>query len=293
MSILQQAIERANDEGRRALMPFLMSGHPTPEAFISNLGKAAEFADVIEIGVPFSDPLADGPVIQAAAARALSNGVTLHSTLAAINTSKVSTPIALMLGINQVLAMGVTEFADQARKAGVSGAIIPDLPTGAGSDIEKIIQAKGIDRIRFIAPTTSVERREQILMDARGFVYLISVSGTTGTRDTLDTSIAGYVAEVAALSTVPVCVGFGISKPEHIENLSEHANGFIVGSAIIRAIDAGQSISEVLRPLHKACRSIGILPMSPDSRPANQPSCETHDGTHGQDVHATKLRRSQ
>lgn len=255
MSILQRAIERANNEGRRALMPFLMSGHPTPEVFISNLRKASEFADVIEVGVPFSDPLADGPVIQAAAAQALSNGTTLKSTLTAIKASEVQTPIALMLGINQVLTMGVSEFAKMASKAGISGAIIPDLPTAAGEDIERTLHEGGIDRIRFIAPTTSTERRKQILAGAKGFVYLISVSGTTGTRDNLDASIADYVAEVTAVSTIPVCVGFGISKPEHIENLRERANGFIVGSAIIRAIDTGQDISEILKPLHQACKT--------------------------------------
>ncbi|MHC4839740.1 MAG: tryptophan synthase subunit alpha [Planctomycetota bacterium] len=253
MSRLAHAIEAACNDGRRALMPFLMSGHPTPEAFVDNLRKASQYADVIEIGVPFSDPIADGPVIQAASAMALQYGTTLQSTLDGIVASEIKTPVALMLGVNQVLAAGLDGFCERVRAAGVVGAIIPDLPMSGGVEIEKKLKSVGIDRIRFVAPTTSSQRREQVLRDANGFVYLISVSGTTGTRDTLDASIESYVAEVKAASPVPVCVGFGISKPEHIEKLRDHADGFVVGSAIIRAIDEGRDIGEVLAPLHAAC----------------------------------------
>jgi tryptophan synthase alpha chain len=235
-----------------ALMPFLMAGHPTPAAFAANLAAAAEFADVIEVGVPFSDPLADGPVIQSAAAQALKHGTTLASTLDEIRSRKAGPPVVLMLSINQVLATGLEGFARRAAEAGVSGAIIPDLPFEESAQARDVFTRQGLALIAMLAPTTSEARMRAILKQAQGFVYLISVAGVTGTRDSFPPETIDYIRRACELSPVPVCVGFGISKPAHIEQLREHADGLIVGSALIRGLDEGRSVRDMLAPLKSA-----------------------------------------
>ncbi len=251
---LQDAFRIARDEGRKALLPFLMSGHPTPGTFVQNLRQAAAYADVIEVGVPFSDPLADGPVIQHAAEVALRNCTTLGSTLQALALREPGPPVVLMLSINQVLARGMQRFVAQAAEAGVSGAIIPDLPFEEAADVRAQCKRHGLSLIAMLAPTTPPGRMADILRQAQGFAYLISVAGVTGTREGFAAETAEYIRDARKLSPVPVCVGFGISKPQHIHELSENADGFIVGSALIRGIDEGRSAGDVLEPLHAACR---------------------------------------
>lgn len=250
---LTAAIERARSEGRKALLPFLMSGHPTPEAFASNLAEAAEYADVIEVGVPFSDPLADGPVIQAAAAQALKNGTTLSHTLDVLARRKAGPPVVLMLSVNQVLAGGLERFTKRAAEAGVSGAIIPDLPFEEQHEAREVFTRQGLALVSMLAPTTRPERAEAILQHAQGFAYLISVAGVTGAREGFAPETTDYIRRSAAFSPVPVCVGFGIGKPQHIEQLREHADGFIVGSALIRGLNDGKAVREILAPLRAAC----------------------------------------
>lgn len=250
---LTAAFERARSEGRKALLPFLMAGHPSPQAFAHNLAAAGEFADVIEVGVPFSDPLADGPVIQAAAATALKHGTTLSGTLDVLARRKAGPPLVLMLSVNQVLAGGLERFAQRAAKAGVSGAIIPDLPFEEQQEAREVFTRQGLALVSMLAPTTRPERAEAILKHAQGFAYLISVAGVTGAREGFAPETIEYIRRSAALSPVPVCVGFGISRPQHIEQLREHADGFIVGSALIRGLEQGLSVADVLRPLREAC----------------------------------------
>ena len=242
---------------RPALMPFLMSGHPTPDAFARNLEAAAEFADVIEVGVPFSDPIADGPVIQAAAATALKHGTTLASTLGVLAARKSETPVVLMLSFNQVLVAGPENFVRRAADARVSGAIIPDLPYEEATELRDVFTRQGLALIPMLAPTTAPDRAAAILAHATGFVYLISVAGVTGAREGLAPGLREYVTRARAQSPVPVCVGFGISKPAHIIELRDHADGFIVGSALIRAIDEGREVAEVLQPLREATLTTG------------------------------------
>jgi len=258
---LDDAFRAARDEGRAALMPFLMSGHPTAAEFERNLAAAAEFADVIEVGVPFSDPLADGPVIQAAAAAALKQGTTLAATLEVLGKRKAGPPVVLMLSVNQVLACGFEEFAKRAASAGVSGAIIPDLPFEESGQAHELFTRHGLALIAMLAPTTSEPRMRAILGQAQGFVYLISVAGVTGTRDGFPPETLAYIQRAREASRVPVCVGFGISTPAHIAQLKDHADGFIVGSALIKALDSGRPVAEVLAPLHDACASrTGVKP---------------------------------
>ncbi|MBZ0135285.1 MAG: tryptophan synthase subunit alpha [Planctomycetes bacterium] len=248
-----EELEKAFATDRKALMPFLMSGHPTPESFARNLREAAEYADVIEVGVPFSDPLADGPVIQAAAAQALSHRTTLRSTLEVLTARDDGPPVVLMLSVNQVLAYGVAKFAASAKQAKVSGAIVPDLPFEESAQVREAFAHEQIALIPMLAPTTSDERKRAILGKARGFAYLISVAGVTGTRDSYPPETLAYIRSARELSPVPVCVGFGISKPQHIEQLRQSADGFIVGSALIRGIDEARSVADILKPLRRAC----------------------------------------
>lgn len=250
---LTAAFERARSEGRKALLPFLMAGHPTPQAFAHNLAEAGEFADVIEVGVPFSDPLADGPVIQAAAATALKHGTTLSGTLDVLAQRKAGPPLVLMLSVNQVLAGGLERFAQCAADAGVSGAIVPDLPFEEQHEARQVFTRQGLALVSMLAPTTRPGRAQAILRSAQGFAYLISVAGVTGAREGFAAETIEYIRRTAAQSPVPVCVGFGISRPQHIEQLREHADGFIVGSALIRGLEQGQSVAEVLKPLREAC----------------------------------------
>lgn len=250
---LTAAFERARSEGRKALLPFLMAGHPTPQAFAHNLAWAGEFADVIEVGVPFSDPLADGPVIQAAAATALKHGTTLSGTLDVLARRKAGPPLVLMLSVNQVLAPGLERFAQRAANAGVSGAIIPDLPFEEQEEAREVFTRQGLALVSMLAPTTRPGRAEAILKHAQGFAYLISVAGVTGTREGFAPETIEYIRRSAALSPVPLCVGFGISRPQHIEQLREHVDGFIVGSALIRGLEQELSVADVLRPLREAC----------------------------------------
>ena len=250
---LRNAFARVSQESRKALLPFLMSGHPTPEAFAANLEAAGEFADVIEVGVPFSDPLADGPVIQEAGAQSLKNGTTLAATLETLRARKPGPPVVLMLSFNQVLAGGIEQFADRAVAAKVSGAIIPDLPFDEQDELRKMFAQREMALIAMLSPTTSEARMRQILTKAEGFAYLISVAGVTGTRDAFGEETVEYIRRAKSISPVPLCVGFGISKAQHIEQLRKSADGFIVGSALIRGLGQGSSVADILGPLRKAC----------------------------------------
>lgn len=266
------AFDRARAAKRRALVPFLMSGYPTREGFRAALAEAAALADVIEVGVPFSDPLADGPVIQAAAAQALKQGTTLAQTLEDIVArtlepqasargqapsltlraqSGTLPPVVLMLSINQVLAGGAQNFAQRLRAAGVAGAIVPDLPHEEAGSLRAEFAAHGLELLNMLAPTTSPERTKAIAQSARGFLYLISSAGVTGTRDSFPPETLAYIKRARELSRAPVCVGFGISRPEHVKQLAD-ADGFIVGSALIKAQGEGRSIKEVLQPLRQS-----------------------------------------
>ncbi|MBE7490934.1 MAG: tryptophan synthase subunit alpha [Planctomycetes bacterium] len=249
-SAIQKAFDRARVSGRRALVPFLMSGYPTRGDFRAALARAATLADVIEVGVPFSDPLADGPVIQAAAARALQQGTTLAQTLEDV-TGIEGPPVVLMLSINQVLAGGAQMFAQRLKAAGVAGAIVPDLPFEEAGSLRAEFSARGLELLNMLAPTTAPDRMATIAQSARGFLYLISSAGVTGTRDTFPPETLAYIRRARELSRAPVCVGFGISRPEHIRQLAD-ADGFIVGSALIKAQGEGRDIKDVLQPLHAA-----------------------------------------
>jgi tryptophan synthase alpha chain len=231
------AFEAARAEGRAALMPYMMAGFPDQE---SSLAVAAAYADagadLIELGVPFSDPLADGPVIHAAATAALANGATLAAALEICESVSERLPVVLMVYLNMVLAQGgVEEFAGRAADAGAAGAIVPDLPLGEAEQVGEAFEAAGLALVPLVAPTTPPERLARICAAARGFVYVVSTVGTTGERDELPPALAGLVGAAKQVSEVPVAVGFGIGTPVQAAQVGQVADGVIIGSRLVRA----------------------------------------------------------
>jgi tryptophan synthase alpha chain len=246
----------ADGNGKRAaLMPYLMGGYPDVEASReAALAAAAAGADVLELGVPFSDPLADGPVIHAAGTAALSNGVRLDDVLGVCRAVSSEIPVVLMVYANPILHRGQTEFARMAADAGAAGLIVPDLPHGEAGELRAACDAAGIALVPLVAPTSTDERIAEVGRDARGFVYTVSTTGTTGERERLPPEIGHTVERVRASTKVPVAVGFGISTPEQAAEVGEIADGVIVGSRVVRAAGEGgaEAVGELVRDLAKA-----------------------------------------
>jgi tryptophan synthase alpha chain len=221
-----------------AFMPYYPLGFPTPEISVDVIEALAKNgADLIEVGLPFSDPLADGPVIQRATQIALQQGMTVKKALAAVRDLRargVTVPLILMGYYNPMLAYGLAALAREAAENGADGFIVPDLPPEESAEFESAIEP--LSQIRMVAPTTPDERLQAVLRDARGFVYLVSLTGVTGARSALPEGLPEFIARTRAHTSLPLCVGFGISTPEHARAVGELADGVIVGSACVRAI---------------------------------------------------------
>jgi tryptophan synthase alpha chain len=225
---------------RAALMPYLMGGFPDLDASRA-IGEACADAgaDLLELGVPFSDPLADGPVIHAAATRALAAGVTPKEVLGVCGSIAEHVPVVLMVYANVVLAAGADAFVGQAADAGASGLIVPDLPHDEAASLRAACDARGLALVPLVAPTTPPERLSAIAADARGFVYAVSLTGTTGEREQLPAELSATVTRVRAATAVPVAVGFGISSAEQARRVADLADGVIVGSRVVRSAGDG------------------------------------------------------
>ena len=231
------AFAAAREQGRAALMPYMMGGFPdaTTSRRVAR-AYADGGADLIELGIPFSDPLADGPVIHAAATAALEAGATLETALEACSEVAADVPVVAMGYTNMILATGEAEFAARLAEAGAAGAIVPDLPLGEGQGIREAFAGAGLALVPLVAPTTSPERRKEICAQAQGFVYLVSTVGVTGERAGLPPQLAELVVAAKSESPVPVAVGFGISTPEQVAAVGAEADGVIVGSRLVRAV---------------------------------------------------------
>jgi tryptophan synthase alpha chain len=249
--------------GEKALIPFVTAGDPdlaTTEALLPALALAG--ADLIELGIPFSDPMAEGPTIQRASERALRAGASLRKVLQLVGRlrSRVDVPIVLMGYANNLLAMGEEEFAAAASEVGVDGLIVLDLPPEEGEDFHDALRARGIDPILLAAPTTQPARLEMLAKRTAGFLYFVSLTGTTGARQEISQTIEKEVRAVRAVSDVPVCVGFGVSTPEQAARIAAFADGVVVGSALVDRIERAASpdaaveaaaafVEELKRPL--------------------------------------------
>jgi tryptophan synthase alpha chain len=237
------AFKAAGGEGRAALMPYMMAGYPDRETGLAVAAAYADAgADLIELGVPFSDPLADGPTIHAAATKALEEGATLRTALEVCESVADRVPVVFMAYANMVLAQGgATDFARIARAAGAAGAIVPDLPLEEAGEVREAFDAEGLALVPLLAPTTPAERRQRICESARGFVYVVSTVGTTGERAEVPPALADLVEATKQDAETPVAVGFGIGTPDQAGVVGKIADGVIIGSRLVRAAGEGGS----------------------------------------------------
>jgi tryptophan synthase alpha chain len=245
---IKQSFEDARSEGRAALMPYMMGGFPDLETSVAVADAYAESgADLVELGVPFSDPLADGPVIHAAATRALAAGATLEGVLEICERLAERVPVIPMVYANMARARGAEEFARLLGEAGAAGAIIPDLPLGEEDSLGEALRSAGLAAVPLVAPTTPAGRRRRICEGASGFVYVVSDTRVTGERDQLPEGLEGLVRTVGEDSTVPVAVGFGIGTPEQAAAVGTIADGVIVGSRLVRAVAESDEPTQAAR----------------------------------------------
>ncbi len=223
--------------GRRALVPYVTAGHPSPDATVDLLqGLEHAGADILEIGVPFSDPMADGPIIQASSQKALAAGMTFDGVLAAVSRARLRIPTVLFTYLNPLLAAG-RDALSRAADAGFHGVLVTDLPVGADASLEQWLGDGPLAFIRLVAPTTPATRMVEIAQHGSGFVYLISRLGVTGVRDQLPADLPETVGRLRQATELPICVGFGVSRPEQAQAVARLADGVVVGSAMVRAAD--------------------------------------------------------
>jgi len=253
MSRLSACLSGLKQQGRTALTTFITAGDPAADATVPALHRlVASGANILELGVPFSDPEAEGPAIQASSERGLANGITLHTCLDMVRefrTADDTTPIVLMGYLNSILAMGNEAFAEAAAAAGVDGLIMVNLPPEEAAPLKKSLTENGIDLVFLIAPTTTPERMRMIVSEASGFIYYVSLKGITGADHLEVGPVAERVSAIRAETKVPVQVGFGIKSPESARSVAEHADGVVIGSALVRTMgecaDAGERLARL------------------------------------------------
>jgi len=241
MNRIDETFARLREAGRTAFIPFITAGDPdieTTAALVRELDRRG--ASLIELGIPYSDPIADGATIQASYTRALGAGVTIEQVFKMVASIReaVSAAILTMISVSLVHRVGFAAYIDRAKRAGIDGAIVPDLPAEEAAEPGRLAREADFPLVLLSAPTTPEARRRLIAQHSRGFIYCVSVTGITGARDALPAEVVDHVRALKALSETPVCVGFGISRPEQVRRLSGVADGVIVGSAIVRLIHA-------------------------------------------------------
>lgn len=248
---ISASILAAKARGETALVAYLTAGFPSRDGFRQHLQAIAEAADVVEIGVPFTDPMADGVTIQRASHVALSQGVSLRWILAQLETMPRSkTPLLLMSYLNPLLAVGPPQaLASSAAKAGVAGFIVPDLPFDESAELRMAFQAQGLALVQMVTPVTREGRLEQICASSQGFVYAVTMTGTTGKNVAVPREVTRYLDTVRSRSPVPVCAGFGIRGREQLELLRDHIDGVVIGSALVEVLERGEDPARWLREL--------------------------------------------
>jgi len=259
MKSLTEAINDCAKNKSKALIPFLTSGYPDRNLFLRLMKEFLKSgADIIEVGIPFSDPMADGKSIQFSSQKALENGVTIGKTFDYLSTLQNgrNVPVVIMSYLNPILSYGLLPFIKDAAACGVRGLIIPDLTPDEGNNIEPLCNHGNIDLIYLLAPTSNSARRKLILNRTHGFVYLVAVAGVTGVRQTLPANLSNWIAKVKHESRLPVCVGFGISNARQASIISRRADGIIVGSAIIEIIRQSKTSGQIVANVGRFIRQI-------------------------------------
>ena len=247
---ITSAITAAAAGGEPALIAYLTAGFPKRESFAAHLEAIAAAANVVEIGVPFTDPMADGVTIQRASLAALAQGVTLRWILAEVAQHReLRAPVLLMSYLNPLLAFGVGELADSAARAGIAGFIVPDLPLDESSELSSALAARGIALVQMVTPVTEPQRLEDLCARSQGFVYAVTMTGTTGRNVAVPDEVIAYLERVRARSKLPVCAGFGIRSRAQVERLRGHVDGVVVGSALIEVLERGEDPARWLREL--------------------------------------------
>ena len=262
MSRISGAFERLRREGRKALIPFVTAGDPAPDATVALMhALVAGGADVIELGVPFSDPMADGPVIQRSSERALKKGVTLEQVIgyvAAFRASDKSTPVVLFGYANPIESLGVERFVDAAAAAGADGVLVVDYPPEEAHTMVALLDARGLDTIFLLSPTTTDERLRQVSALGRGYLYYVSLKGVTGAANIDLDDVSGRIEHIRRFTQLPVGVGFGIRDPETAQRIASVADAVVIGSRLIQEIEASkpeavnERVTAFLRPIRDA-----------------------------------------
>lgn len=245
------AIAAANDDGRTALVPFITAGYPDPAGFLASLEAIAAVGDVVELGVPFSDPMADGMTIQRSSFAAIENGVTLSWIFDQLDQldGPLATPLVMMSYLNPLLQFGYARLASRATQTGVCAFIVPDLPFEESAEIRSALDAEGVGLIQLVTPATPVDRMKLLADASRGFLYAVTITGITGGDTGLPPDLADYLDKVAGLSPLPVCAGFGIRTAKDVVNVGKHAAGAIVGSALVEVLERGEDPAVYLKQL--------------------------------------------
>jgi tryptophan synthase alpha chain len=237
---ISTAIRRAHARGNPALVAYLTAGYPSMVMFTEHVRAIASSADVVEIGVPFTDPMADGVTIQRSSQGALAQGVSLRWILSELSAmSRVSAPLVLMSYLNPLLAYGVDRLPAAAAKAGVSGFIVPDMPVDESDLLMEALAAEGIALVQMVTPVTTPERLARVVAASTGFVYAVTMTGVTGKSVAVPEEVMQYLDRVRAGASVPVCAGFGIRSREQVQALAGHVDGVIIGSALVEVLERG------------------------------------------------------
>ncbi len=261
LSSVDEKFYELKNNKKIALMPFIMAGDPNIEKTSEILLKLQENgADLIELGIPYSDPLADGPIIQLSASRALKSGTTPKKVINLLESLKgeLNIPIILFTYLNPLLCFGFEYFCELASNAGVSGLIIPDLPLEEAYKFSKIVSNHSMDLVLLVAPTTPFERMKKISNHTKGFTYLVSVTGVTGERNKMESRVENLIAKLKEINNNPIAVGFGISTPEHVNKVREWgADGVIIGSAFVKRISSS-SEKDVVDNVGEFCNEMRL-----------------------------------
>jgi tryptophan synthase alpha chain len=248
---ISTAIKQAAAKGRPAVVAFMTAGFPDRAHFAATLREIATEADVVEIGVPFSDPMADGATIQRASFASLQGGFTLAWLLGELETMRPrpQSPVLLMSYLNPLLAFGLARLPEVARQAGVSGFIIPDLPYEESADVRAAFDRVGIALVQMVTPVTPDARLRMLCDASQGFVYAVTMTGTTGKSAAVPDEVLQYMDRVKAMSPIPVCAGFGIRTAAHVARMQGHVDGVVVGSALVEVLERGEDPATFLRGL--------------------------------------------
>jgi tryptophan synthase alpha chain len=250
---ISTAIRNRRATGQPALIAYITAGFPKKESFIQQLNAVAAAADVVEVGVPFSDPMADGLTIQRSSRVALEQGVSLRWILQELTRAEVKpqAPLLLMSYLNPLLAYGIDKLPDDAARAGIAGFIVPDLPFEESHELRNALDARGLALVQFVTPVTPTERMQMLTEGSGGFIYAVTMTGTTGKNVAVPEEVLQYFERVKKISPVPVCAGFGIRSREQVQRLAPFIDGAIVGSALVEVLERGEDPAKFLQSLRE------------------------------------------